>query len=171
MSVPFSVGGADPQIRNHRMYILLALVSVSLLVAPTTADSSRSTIISIINIAKITLFHITKLRTKLPTNPQVELSTPSIEGVTGICYDLGLLDNELQNSDVTEHLSQIRADISSLEGWMGSLARKMGCSIRPKPAREPVGNSFPDSQLYLVVEKVRQYLDTLLVNRDKLTVC
>lgn len=53
------------------MHIFLALVYVSLVVAPgcsslpTKEDSIRNTINSIVNIAQITLVHIRKLRTKV----------------------------------------------------------------------------------------------------------
>ncbi|XP_044041709.1 leptin-B-like [Siniperca chuatsi] len=158
------------------MHILLALLYVSLVLAPgcsslpTKGDSIRNTMHSIMNIAQITLVHIKKLRTKLPVAPQIEFSTPSIEGLTSISHDLGLLDNELQ-SPFTELLSQIQADVSSLEGRVRSLALTMDCPIQARPGKETSDNLFPESHLYLTLTKVQRYLDMFLLNKDKLKVC
>ncbi|KAI3366721.1 hypothetical protein L3Q82_009393 [Scortum barcoo] len=121
------------------------------------------------NIARITLVHIRKLRAKFPA-PQIESSTPSIEGLRSISYDLGLLDNELQ-SPFTELLTQIQTDVSSLEGRVRSLALTVNCSVQAKPSLETVDNLFPESQLQLTLTKVQGYLDKLLLNKDKLKVC
>ncbi|XP_035534060.1 leptin b [Morone saxatilis] len=156
------------------MHVTLALLYVSLVVMPgclpTKGESIRNTINSIVNIAQITLVHIRKLRTKLPVAPQIEVNTPSIEGLTSITHDLGLLDNELQ-SPFTDLLSQIQADVSSLEGRVHSLAQTMDCSIRARPEGETSDNLFPDSHLYLTLMKVQRYLEKLLLNKDKLKVC
>eukprot|EP00064_Thunnus_orientalis_P015943 superscaffoldBa00003061_g16006 len=158
------------------MRILLALLCVSVAAAPgctslpTKGESTRNTIQSIINIAQITLVHIKKLRTKLPVAPQIEVITPSIEGLTSISHDLGLLDNALQNP-FTELLSQIQADVSSLEGRVRSLAVTMDCPVAARPRVESSDNSFPDSQLYLTLTKVQLYLEKFLHNKDKLKVC
>ncbi|XP_040886331.1 leptin a [Toxotes jaculatrix] len=158
------------------MHILLALLYVSLVAAPgctslpAKGESIRNTIHNIINIAQITLVHIKKVRTKLPVPPQAEVTSYSIEGLTGISHDLGLLDNELQ-SPFTELLSQIQADVSSLEGRVRSLALTMDCPIHPRPSGETGDNLFPDSHLYLTLTKVQHYLEKLLLNKDKLKVC
>nr|AWI73719.1 leptin-B [Trachinotus blochii] len=158
------------------MHILLALVYVSLMAAPACAslprkgDSMRNTIHNIINIAQITLVHIKKLRTKLPVSPQIEVTSPPIEGLTSISHDLGLLDNELQ-SPFTDLLSQIQADVSSLEGRVRSLALSMDCTIQAGPAGETSDNLFPETHLHLTLTKVQRYLEKLLLNKDKLKVC
>lgn len=72
----------------------------------------------------------------------LEPSTPSIEGLISISHDLGLLDNELQ-SPLTELLSQIQADVSSLEGRVRSLALAMDCPIQARPRGETSDNVFP----------------------------
>ncbi|XP_069571904.1 leptin-B-like [Brachyistius frenatus] len=157
------------------MHVLLALLYVSLIAAPectslpTKGDSIRSTTHNILNIAKITLIHIEKLRTTLPAQ-QIEVTTPSIEGLTGISRDLGLLTNELQ-SPFTELLSQIQADVSSLEGRMRFLALTMDCLVQARPRAETGDNVFPHSGLYLTLTKVQRYLENLLLNNDKLKVC
>ncbi|XP_026182945.1 leptin b [Mastacembelus armatus] len=158
------------------MYIPLALFYVSLAAAPgrtslpTNEDSIRNTISNIINIAQITLVHIKKLRTKMPVAAQIQVTTPSIEGLTNISRDLGHLDNELQNP-FTELLSQIQADVSSLQGRVHSLALTMGCPVQARPKADTSDKLFPDSQLYLTLAKVQRYLDTFLLNKDKLKVC
>ncbi|XP_051248438.1 leptin b [Dicentrarchus labrax] len=156
------------------MHVTLALLYVSLVVMPgclpTNGESIRNTINSIVNIAQITLVHIKKLKTKLPVAPQIEFNTPSIEGLTSITHDLRLLDNGLQ-SPFTDLLSQIQADVSSLEGRVHSLAQTMDCPIRARPEGETSDNLFPDSHLYLTLMKVQRYLEKLLLNKDKLKVC
>nr|XP_033471257.1 leptin b [Epinephelus lanceolatus] len=163
-------------VEKHRMHIFRALVYVSLVVAPgcsslpTKGDSIRNTIHSIINIAQITLVHIKKLRTRLPAAPQIEPSTPSIDGLTSITQDLGLLDNELQNP-VTELLSQIQADVSSLEGRVRSFALTMDCPLQARPSGATGDSVFPDSQLHLTLTKVQRYLEKFILHKDKLKVC
>nr|XP_020455188.1 leptin-B-like [Monopterus albus] len=161
------------------MRILLVLFSVSLVISPghshlsAKGDSITNAIHNIINIARITLVHIQKLWTKMPVAPQIYITTPSIEGLTNISHDLGLLDNELL-SPVTELLSQIQADVSSLEGRVRSLALTMDCPIQPRSSRSSAKTSddlFPDSHLYLTLTKVQHYLETLILNKDKLSVC
>ncbi|KAM8739929.1 leptin b [Acanthopagrus schlegelii] len=156
------------------MKILPAVLFVSLVVAhgcsslPRRSDSIRNTIRSITNIAQTTLVHISILRAKLPDAPQVECSAPSINGLTNISYDLALLDNELRSP---ESLSQIQADVSSLEGLVRSLAVTMNCPVNDKPRGEVGNSSFPDTHLYLTLAKVQGYLDKFLLNKDKLKVC
>ncbi|XP_022605367.1 leptin-B-like [Seriola dumerili] len=156
------------------MRILLALLYVYLVAAPgctsppRKGDSMRNTIHNIMNIAQITLVHIKKLRTKLPVSPQIEVTSPSIDGLISISHDLGLLDNELQSTDL---LSQIHADVSSLEGSVRSLALTMDCTIQARPSEETGDSLFPDSHLYLTLIKVQRYLEKLLLNKDKLKVC
>lgn len=87
-----------------------------------------------------------------------------------ISHDLGLLDNELQ-SPFTELLSQIQADVSSLEGRVRLLALTLDCSLQARPIGETGNNSFPDSHLHLTLTKVQRYLDKFLLNKDKLRVC
>ncbi|KAM9334653.1 leptin b [Symphorus nematophorus] len=158
------------------MHIFLVLLYVALVAVPecsslpTKGESIRNTINSIINIAQITLVHIKKLRTKLPVAPQIEHSAPSIEGLTNIINELGLLDKELQ-SPFTELLSQIQADVSSLEGRVRTLAQTLGCTIQDRPEIEITDNLFPDSHLHLTLTKVQHYLDKFLLNKDKLKVC
>ncbi|KAL3048161.1 hypothetical protein OYC64_006853 [Pagothenia borchgrevinki] len=157
------------------MHIFLALLYVSL-VAPgcsrflTKRDSTRNSIQSIITIAKITLVHIKMVRTKFPLDPQIETSTPSIEGLTSICHDLGHLENELQNP-FTDVVGQIVADVSSLEGRVRSFALTMDCPIQARPRGETSNTNFPDSRLQLTLTKVQRYLDEFLLQEDKLKVC
>ncbi|XP_073337206.1 leptin b [Pagrus major] len=156
------------------MHILPVLLLASLVVAPgclslpKKGDSTRNTIKSIINIAQTTLVHIRILRAEFPVTLQIESSAPSINGLTNISYDLGLLDNELQSPD---SLSQIQADVSSLEGLVRSLALTMNCPVKAKPRGQTGDNSFPDTHLYLTLTKVQSYLDKFLLNKDKLKVC
>ncbi|KAM7378302.1 hypothetical protein PAMA_013279 [Pampus argenteus] len=158
------------------MHILLPLLCVSIAAAPgctalpTKGESTRNTVHSIINIAKITLVHIKKLRTKLPVAPEMEVITPSIEGLTSISHDLGRLDNALQSSS-TDLLSQIQADVSSLEGRVRSLAVTMDCPVAARPRGESSENLFPDSRHYLTLTQVQHYLEKFLLNKDKLKVC
>ncbi|XP_074481489.1 leptin b [Sebastes fasciatus] len=154
------------------MHVFQALLYVSLAMAPgylslpTKGDSIRS----IISIAQTTLVHIKKLRTKLQVAPQIEPITPSIEGLTSISHDLGLLDNELQ-SPLTELFSQIHADVSSMEGRVRSLAVTTDCPVQAKPRGETGNNVFPDSHLHLTLIKVQRYLEKFLLHKDKLKVC
>nr|XP_043876192.1 leptin b [Solea senegalensis] len=159
------------------MHITVALLCVALVAAPgctgfpTKGDSISNTIYNIINIAKTTLVHIKKLRTRLLVAPQIEVTSPSIEGLTSITYELGRLDSELQ-SPFTELLSQIHADVSSLEGRVRSLAQTTRCPVSDRPAGETVReNLFPDSHLHLTLTKVQRYLEKMLLNKDKLKVC
>ncbi|XP_018541138.1 leptin-B-like [Lates calcarifer] len=155
------------------MHILLALLYVSLVAAPgctslpTKGESIRRTRHNIVNIVQISLVHIKKLQTMLPASPQIEVTSPSIEGLTSICHDLGLLENGLQ----IEVLSQIQADVSSLEGKVRSLALTMECPVQAKPSGGTIDNLFPESYLYLILAKVQDYLEQLLLNKDKLKVC
>ncbi|XP_059182281.1 leptin-B-like [Centropristis striata] len=158
------------------MHVFLAFLYVSLAAAPgcwslpTREESIKNTRHSIINIAQITLVHIKKLKTTLPVAQQTEPGTPPIEGLTGISRDLGLLDNELQNP-FTELLSQIQADVSSLEGMVRFLAGTMDCPIQPKPRAETGDNVFPDSHHHLTVAKLQSYLEKFILHKDKLKVC
>ncbi|KAK5848894.1 hypothetical protein PBY51_008581 [Eleginops maclovinus] len=153
------------------MYIFLALLYVSL-TAPgcsrllTKRDSTTNSIHSIITIAKTTLVHIKKFQ----LDPQIEGGTPSIEGLTSICHDLGLLENELHNP-LTDVLSQIQADVSSLEGRVRSFALTMDCPIQARSRGQAISNKFPDSQLQLTLTKVQRYLDEFLLHEEKLKVC
>lgn len=106
----------------------------------------------------------------MPAAPQIEFSTPSIEGLTTISHDLGLLDDELQ-SPSTELLSQIQADVSSLEGRVRSFALTMDCPIQARTKGEISNHLFPESHLYLTLMKVQRYLEKFLLNKDKLKVC
>ncbi|XP_054480960.1 leptin-B-like [Anoplopoma fimbria] len=158
------------------MHIFLALLYVSLVAAPgssslpTNGGSIRNSIHSIINIAQITLVHIKKLQTRMPVSQQIETKTPSIQGLTSISHDLGLLDNDLR-SPLTELFIQIQADVSSLEGRVRSLALTMDCPIAARPGREPSDNLFPDSQHHLTLTKAQHYLEEFLLHKDKLKVC
>ena len=102
--------------------------------------------------------------------PQIEHTAPSIEGLTGIIHELGLLDSELQ-TPFTELLTQIQADVSSLLGRARPLALTLGCAVQEGPETQIADNSFPDSQLHLTLTKVQRYLDKFLLNKDKLKVC
>ncbi|KAM3838274.1 leptin-B-like, partial [Diretmus argenteus] len=106
----------------------------------------------------------------LPVAPQIEVSSPSIEGVNSISRDLGFLVNELQGRFL-EQLSQIHADVSSLEGRVRSLALTMHCPVQARTGGEAGDNIFPDSQVYLSLRKVQHYLENFLLNKDKLKVC
>ncbi|KAL3977263.1 arginyl-tRNAhypothetical protein-protein transferase [Sarotherodon galilaeus] len=102
----------------------------------------------------------------LPATP-TEVPTPSIDGLSSISHDLGVLDNELQHP----FLIQIRADVSSLEGRVRSFALSMECPLKPKPAVQTDESVFPDSRLYMTVAKVQHYLEKLLLNKGKLKLC
>uniref|UniRef100_A0A087X5F4 Leptin n=1 Tax=Poecilia formosa TaxID=48698 RepID=A0A087X5F4_POEFO len=161
------------------MCVPLALLFVSLMAAPecsslpTKTDSIRSNIHNIVNIAQITLVHINKLNNKSPlwqTPLQVEVSTPPMNGLTDISLYLGHLDDELQ-SPFTNRLSQIQADVSSLDSRVRSLALMLDCPIQDKPSVEPRELLFPDSQHYVTLAKVQHYLENLPPNKEKLKVC
>ncbi|XP_031613702.1 leptin-B-like [Oreochromis aureus] len=149
---------------------ILALLCVFLMAADqntillTKGESIKNTIHNIINIAQITLVHIKKL--KLPATP-TEVPTPSIDGLSSISHDLGVLDNELQHP----FLIQIQADVSSLEGRVRSFALSMECPLKPKPAVQTDESVFPDSRLYMTVAKVQHYLEKLILNKGKLKLC
>ncbi|KAM4711590.1 leptin b [Anableps anableps] len=156
------------------MCIPLALLFISLMAVPectslpTKSDSIRNNIHNIVNIAQITLVHIKKLRNKAP--PQIEVSTPPINGLTDISLYLGHLDDELQ-SPFTDLLSQIQADVSSLDTRVRSLALMLDCPIQNKPSVQPREPLFPDSQHYVTLAKVQHYLENLPSNKEKLKVC
>ncbi|KAM6961580.1 leptin-B-like [Tautogolabrus adspersus] len=107
---------------------------------------------------------------QLPVATHIELRTPSIDGLTSISRDLGVLNKELQNP-FTELLSQIQADVSSLEGLMRYFAQTMGCPIQARPRGHAADPLFPDSQISMTLMKVQLYLDTFLLHKDKLKVC
>ncbi|XP_037551673.1 leptin b [Nematolebias whitei] len=157
------------------MHFPLALLYASLMMAPectslpTMDESIEKNIHSILNIVKMTLVHI-KLKTKWQVLSQVEVNSPTIDGLTGVSNDLGLLDEELQSLS-TEVLSQIQADISCLEGRVRSLALMMDCPIRNKPGAQAREHLFPISQHYEMLAKVQHYLENLHLNKDKLMVC
>ncbi|XP_034528932.1 leptin-B-like [Notolabrus celidotus] len=135
----------------------------------TKAESIKNTVNRLHIIAQITLLHVKKLRTELPPAPQIKLSTPSIQGLTSISHDLGLLTDELQS--IFTEPSQIQTDVSSLEGLVGHLARTMDCPIQAKP-QGPTGDAlFPHTQVYVTLTKVQLYLDSFLLHKDKLMVC
>ncbi|MED6244375.1 leptin-B-like [Girardinichthys multiradiatus] len=156
------------------MCIPMALLFIFVMAAPectslpTKSDSIRNNIHNILNIAQITLVHIKKLKNKAP--PQIEVSTPPINGLTGISLYLEHLDNELQ-SPFTDLLIQIQADVSSLDRRVRSLALMMDCPIQDKPSVEPREPLFPDSEHYVTLAKVQHYLENLPPNKDKLKVC
>uniref|UniRef100_A0A667ZV99 Leptin-B-like n=1 Tax=Myripristis murdjan TaxID=586833 RepID=A0A667ZV99_9TELE len=160
------------------MQIPLALIcfSVVMLVPgctglPPKGESMRNAVHCIVNMAQTTLVHIKKLRTKVHTLiSTLEVSSPSIEGLTSISRDLGLLDNELQ-SPALELVSQIQADVSSLEGRVRSLALTMDCTVPARVKSEISEDVFPDSYMYVSLMKVQHYLEKLLLNKDKLKVC
>lgn len=107
---------------------------------------------------------------QLPAAPQIEDSTPSIEGLTGIIHYLGVLDDELQSAS-TELLGQIQADVSSLNGRLYSLPHATGCAVQDRPAGQLGDSLFPESRLYLTLTKVQSYLEKFLLHKDKLKVC
>lgn len=107
---------------------------------------------------------------QLPEAPQIEVTPPSIEGLTSIISYLGLLDNELQ-SPSAELLSQIQADVSSLDGRVRSLAQTVECPTQAKTRGGISDCLFPESCLYLTLTKVQRYLEKFLLNKDKLKVC
>ncbi|XP_020508153.1 leptin b [Labrus bergylta] len=158
------------------MHIVWALLLLTLESAPgcsclpTNGNSIQNTVDSLIYIAQTTLVHIKELRTNLPVATHIEVRTPSIDGLTSISRDLGLLTIELQNL-FTELLSQIQADVSSLEGLVRYFAQTMGCPIQARPRGTATVHLFPDSQISMTLMKVQCYLDTLLLHKDKLKVC
>ncbi|XP_007564069.2 leptin-B-like [Poecilia formosa] len=174
----FIATGGQPEVEKQssffKMCVPLALLFVSLMAAPecsslpTKTDSIRSNIHNIVNIAQITLVHINKLNNKTPL--QVEVSTPPMNGLTDISLYLGHLDDELQ-SPFTNRLSQIQADVSSLDSRVRSLALMLDCPIQDKPSVEPRELLFPDSQHYVTLAKVQHYLENLPPNKEKLKVC
>uniref|UniRef100_A0A3Q2DEH3 Leptin-B-like n=1 Tax=Cyprinodon variegatus TaxID=28743 RepID=A0A3Q2DEH3_CYPVA len=162
------------------MCIALALLVLSLIAAPECtalpiqSNSIRNNIHIIQNIIQITLVHIKKLEnevcTVLNVTSRIEVSTPAINGLTGISLYLEYLDNELQ-SPFTDLLKQIQADVSGLDKRVRSLALIIDCPIQEKTSREPPVYLFPDSQHYVTLAKVQNYLENLLLNKDKLEVC
>lgn len=102
--------------------------------------------------------------------PEIDVSTPPINGLTDISLYLGHLDYELQ-SPFTDLLGQIQADVSSLDRRVRSLALMLDCPIQGQPSVEPREPLFPDSQHYLTLAKVQHYLQNLPSNKEKLKVC
>ncbi|XP_015256146.1 PREDICTED: leptin-B-like [Cyprinodon variegatus] len=157
-----------------KMCIALALLVLSLIAAPECtalpiqSNSIRNNIHIIQNIIQITLVHIKKLENEVTS--RIEVSTPAINGLTGISLYLEYLDNELQ-SPFTDLLKQIQADVSGLDKRVRSLALIIDCPIQEKTSREPPVYLFPDSQHYVTLAKVQNYLENLLLNKDKLEVC
>ncbi|XP_074553832.1 leptin-B-like [Halichoeres trimaculatus] len=166
---------SEPHIdNNYRMHLLWAFLFVSLAVAPgcsnlsTKEESIRNANEKLIHIAKITLMHIKMLQTELPGPPQIKLSTPSIQGLTSISHDLGLLANEVQSTGL---LNQIHADVSSLEGLVRYVAGLMECPLQDRP-QGPTGEVlFPHTQAHATLMKVQLYLDNFILHKDKLKVC
>uniref|UniRef100_A0A672IZE3 Leptin-B-like n=1 Tax=Salarias fasciatus TaxID=181472 RepID=A0A672IZE3_SALFA len=156
------------------MHVSIALLYISLMAAPectslpTTEDSIRISISSIINIAQITLVHIDKLKTTV--SAQIEVHAPSIEGLTGISRDLGHLESDLR-SPFTDLLDQVVVDVSSLDGRVRSLAATMNCTTHARPTATAADGPFPHSRLYLTLVKLQHYLESLVQNKDKLKIC
>nr|XP_019947753.1 PREDICTED: leptin-B-like [Paralichthys olivaceus] len=154
------------------MRILLTLLCAAVVAAAGSTrrrskrHSIRNTIYEIKNMVQTTQVHINKLS----VFPQIEVSTPSIEGLTSISLELGLLEKELQNP-FTNIVSQVQTDVSSLEGRVRSLAQIMDCPVQSRPSGEAGDNQFPESQLYLTLIKVQVYMEKLLLKVDKLKVC
>uniref|UniRef100_A0A8C6KR69 Leptin n=1 Tax=Nothobranchius furzeri TaxID=105023 RepID=A0A8C6KR69_NOTFU len=154
------------------MHIPLALLYIVLMVAPegtslpTNGESIRNNIHSILNIAQITLVHIRKLNTEVCA----AFTSPPVTSLAEICKYLQHLDSELQ-SPSTELLSQIQADVSSLEGRVRLLASMMDCPVQDRTSSETREHLFPDSQHFLTLAKVQHYLENLHLNKDKLKVC
>ncbi|XP_069375923.1 leptin b [Paralichthys olivaceus] len=159
-----------------RMRILLTLLCAAVVAAAGSTrrrskrHSIRNTIYEIKNMVQTTQVHINKVRGQLSVFPQIEVSTPSIEGLTSISLELGLLEKELQNP-FTNIVSQVQTDVSSLEGRVRSLAQIMDCPVQSRPSGEAGDNQFPESQLYLTLIKVQVYMEKLLLKVDKLKVC
>ncbi|KAG7225708.1 hypothetical protein INR49_012294 [Caranx melampygus] len=178
ISLSFSVAGPQRQLKSHRMHILLAVLYVSLVAAPgctsppRRGDSARNTIHNIINIAQTTLVRIKMVRTKLPASPEINVTSPPIEGLNSISHDLELLDNELRSLS-SNLLSQIQTDVSSMGGSVRALAQTMDCTIQDRPRGEisNSNNAYPESYLYQTLTKVQHYLETFILNKDKLEVC
>ncbi|KAF7656174.1 hypothetical protein LDENG_00045650 [Lucifuga dentata] len=157
------------------MRVPMALLFASVLIlAPECAakgDSMRNTINSIVNIAKITLVHIRKIKAKVPFAPQIDVSVPSIEGLTSISRDLALLENELLLLPFSDLLSQIKADVSSLGGRLHSLALTVPCPVPARPTAQTPDHVFPHTHLHLTLTKLQHYLEKFPPNKDKLQVC
>ncbi|XP_028306195.1 leptin b [Gouania willdenowi] len=160
---------------TQKMRLFVVLLYALLFAAPdctgltTTAGYMRNFIHRITSIVMTTQVHIHKL-SKEVVDPETNLSPPSIQGLTSIGRDLGLLDNELR-SPFTELLSQIQADVSSLEGAVHFLASTMGCNIQDKPPLQTREHPFPDGHHHQMLREVQHYMDHLLLNKDKLKVC
>ncbi|XP_056133724.1 leptin-B-like [Lampris incognitus] len=152
------------------LFVAMVTLALGCTGAPTKREPTRNAIHSITNMAQTTLVHIKTLRTKLPVAPQIEVSTPSVKGLTSISHELGELDEELRRLSV-EMLSQIQADVSSLGGRVRSLALNLDCPVQSGPRGEAADHVFPDSHLYVSLTKVQQYLEKVLLNKDKLKIC
>ncbi|XP_024138642.1 leptin-B [Oryzias melastigma] len=156
--------------------MLLMLVYASFLALPAcTSPATKGNVIqiqvhNIVNLAQTTITHIRKLRTQLLMAPPIEITTPPIKGLASVSHYLKHLDNELQ-SPVTDLLSQIQADVSSLDGKVQSLGSLMNCPSQPRPTAEVTRFLFPDSHYYRTIAKVEHYLENLHLNREKLKVC
>lgn len=155
------------------MYFILYIF---LLVAP---DHSSQSLIEdpsinsrdpIIAIAQTTLYHIKQVQAELAMTSQRNVSSPSLKGLNSIIHALGLLENELQTLP-TAHLSQIRMDVSSLEGRVRSRALTLNCPIQGKPTAKTRAHLFPDSSLHHTLTRVENYLEKLINTNNKLKVC
>ncbi|XP_035003553.1 leptin-B [Hippoglossus stenolepis] len=159
-----------------RMHIPLTLLCAALMAAAGSTSrrsrrgSIRNTIYDIKNMVQTTQVHIKLVRRQLSVFPLIEVSTPSIDGLSSISHELGLLDIELQNP-FTRLASQVQADVSSLEGRVRALAQILDCPVQSRPSGEAADNQFPESQLYLTLTKVQLYMEMLLLKEDKLKVC
>uniref|UniRef100_A0A8C7ZDG6 Leptin n=1 Tax=Oryzias sinensis TaxID=183150 RepID=A0A8C7ZDG6_9TELE len=161
---------------SFRMYMPLALVYASFLTLPacTTPATKRNVIQiqvhNIVNLAQTTVAHIRKLRMQLLMAPPIEITTPPIKGLANFSHYLKHLDNELRSPD-TDLLSQIQADVSSLDGKVQSLGLMMNCPFQPRPTAEVSRFLFPEIHHYRTIAKVENYLENLHLNREKLKVC
>lgn len=91
-----------------------------------------------------------------------------MEGLTGICHYLGLLDPELQGMEV---LAQIQTDVFGLERQVCSYARTMNCPVQERPTAGRASIRFLVTQLYTILDKVQSYLEEVLLHEDMLKVC
>lgn len=93
--------------------------------------------------------------------------TPSVEGLTGTCHYLGLLEEKLHG---VHWFNQIQKEIQDIRGWVCNYASTMSCPILERPSATMATIRFPRTDGFRTLDKVESYL-TKILSSDRLTVC
>ncbi|KAL4659495.1 leptin-B-like [Arapaima gigas] len=107
--------------------------------------------------------------------PETPLDRP-IEGLASIMENLNTFQMILFNLEV-EGMSQIHADLVSLQGIIHSLALSFNCTL-PKPGRENHLDAFlkTNSAFHVTIgnvalNRLQRFLHKLIINLDQLKTC